>query len=192
MPSVSAAEFDRADWMRDWTADLARQLNGLADSPRSYRVELRQVDAHPARVLVSKTEHGSITEKALPKEFFESAEYKRIVELGKTLAGLIGDGAYIQRGDAREDIGSFKQVMQWLLDQARKGQSIQRYKGLGEMNPEQLWDTTINPATRRLMQVRIEDIVASDEIFTTLMGDQVEPRREFIEKNALYVTNLDI
>jgi DNA gyrase subunit B len=192
MPSVSGAEFERADWMKDWTADLARHLNGLADSPRSYRVELRQVDGHPARVLVSKTEHGSITEKALPKEFFESAEYRRIVELGKTLAGLIGEGAYIQRGEAREDIGSFKQVMQWLLDQARKGQSIQRYKGLGEMNPEQLWDTTINPATRRLMQVRIEDIVASDEIFTTLMGDQVEPRREFIEKNALSVANLDV
>ena len=97
---------------------------------------------------------------------------------------MIGEGAYIARGDAREEVGSFKQVMQWLLDQARKGQSIQRYKGLGEMNPEQLWDTTINPATRRLMQVRIEDILASDEIFTTLMGDQVEPRREFIEKNA--------
>jgi DNA gyrase subunit B len=192
MPSVSAAEFERADWMKDWTADLARHLNGLADSPRSYRVELRQVDGHPARVTVSKTEHGSVTEKALPKEFFESAEYRRIVELGKTLAGLIGDGAFIKRGDVREDIGSFKQVMQWLLDQARKGQSIQRYKGLGEMNPDQLWDTTINPATRRLMQVRIEDILASDEIFTTLMGDQVEPRREFIEKNALAVSNLDV
>jgi DNA gyrase subunit B len=192
MPAVSAAEFERADWMRDWARDLALHLNGLSDSPRSYRVELRQVDAQPARVLVSKTEHGSITEKALPKEFFESAEYRRIVELGKTLAGLIGDGAFIARGGAREDVGSFKQAMQWLLDQARKGQSIQRYKGLGEMNPEQLWDTTINPETRRLMQVRIEDIVASDEIFTTLMGDQVEPRREFIEKNALAVANLDV
>ena len=178
--------------MRDWTRDLAQHLNTLSDSPRSYRVDYRQVADHPARVTVSKTEHGSVTEKNLPKEFFESAEYLRIVELGKTLAGMIGEGAFVKRGEAREDIGSFKQAMTWLLDQARKGQSIQRYKGLGEMNPEQLWDTTINPATRRLMQVRIEDILASDEIFTTLMGDQVEPRREFIEKNALSVSNLDV
>jgi DNA gyrase subunit B len=192
MPAVTAVEFERADWMRDWTRDLAQQLNGLSDSPRSYHVEYRRVDGHPARVTVSKTEHGSVTEKALPKEFFESAEYRRIVELGKTLAGMIGEGAFITRGEAREEVGSFKQAMAWLLDQARKGQSIQRYKGLGEMNPEQLWDTTINPQTRRLMQVRIEDILASDEIFTTLMGDQVEPRREFIEKNALSVSNLDV
>jgi DNA gyrase subunit B len=192
MPQVSAAEFERADWMRDWARDLTLHLNGLSDSPRSYRVEYKQVDGHPARVQVSKTEHGSVTEKALPKEFFESAEYRRIIELGKTLAGLIGDGAYVTRGEAREDIGSFKEAMTWLIEQARKGQSIQRYKGLGEMNPEQLWDTTINPETRRLLQVRIEDILASDEIFTTLMGDQVEPRREFIEKNALAVANLDV
>ncbi|HUQ11655.1 MAG TPA: DNA topoisomerase (ATP-hydrolyzing) subunit B [Steroidobacteraceae bacterium] len=192
MPTVTAAEFDRADWMGDWTRDLTLHLNGLSDSPRSYRVDYRSAGNHPANVTVCKTEHGSVTEKRLPKEFFESAEYLRIVDLGKTLAGMIGDGAYVTRGEAREEISTFKQAMTWLLEQARKGQTIQRYKGLGEMNPDQLRETTLNPQTRRLMQVRIEDILASDEIFTTLMGDQVEPRREFIEKNALSVANLDV
>jgi len=105
---------------------------------------------------------------------------------------LFGHGAYIKRGEARAEISNFREAMHWLLEQARKGQTIQRYKGLGEMNPEQLWDTTINPESRRLVQVRIEDALGADEIFSTLMGDQVEPRREFIERNALSASNLDV
>jgi DNA gyrase subunit B len=156
-------------------------------------VEVRDArDGQAARVIVHKTEHGTPSHKYLPREFFESAEYQRIAELARTLAGLIGEGAFVTRGSERREVGSFKEAMNWLLEQAKKGQSIQRYKGLGEMNPEQLWDTTINPETRRLLQVKIDDAVAADDIFTTLMGDQVEPRREFIEKNALSVTNLDV
>jgi DNA gyrase subunit B len=193
IPQVKPGDSDNAVFMRSWIAELETRLNARGDGRRSFQLELRAaVDGHPPRIVVRKTEHGLATEKMLHREFFESAEYQRIAELARTLVDLIGDGAYVTRGKEREDIGSFKQAMAWLFDQARKGQTIQRYKGLGEMNPEQLWETTINPATRRLLQVRIEDAVASDEIFTTLMGDQVEPRREFIEKNALSVMNLDI
>ena len=142
--------------------------------------------------MVVRSNHAPTTEKHLHREFFNSSEYRRISELSRTLAGMFGRGAFVKRGESRQDVGSFREAMQWLLDQARKGQSIQRYKGLGEMNPEQLWDTTINPASRRLVQVKIEDALGADEIFSTLMGDQVEPRREFIERNALAATNLDV
>jgi DNA gyrase subunit B len=193
MPEVTPANFDRPEWLRGWAHDLNARLNALADGTRTYRIELGNAsDDHAARVIVHKTEHGTPSHKYLPREFFESAEYQRIAELARTLAGLIGEGAYVTRGNERQDVGSFKEAMKWLFDQAKKGQTIQRYKGLGEMNPEQLWDTTINPELRRLLQVKIEDAVAADDIFTTLMGDQVEPRREFIEKNALSVINLDV
>jgi DNA gyrase subunit B len=193
MPEVTRSNFDRRDWLRDWAQELNNRLNALHDGTRTFRVELRSAaDTHAARITVHKTEHGTPSDKYLPREFFESAEYQHIADLARTLAGLIGEGAYVTRGEERHDISGFKEGMSWLFEQAKKGQTIQRYKGLGEMNPEQLWDTTINPETRRLMQVRIEDALAADDIFTTLMGDQVEPRREFIEKHALTVTNLDI
>jgi DNA gyrase subunit B len=193
MPEATSADFDRADWLRGWLQDLDRRLNVLNDGTRSYELTLREAaDGHVARIHVHRREHGSTTDKYLTREFFDSAEYKRIADLGKTLGGLIGEGAFVQRGEARREIRAFKEAIEWLFEQARKGQSIQRYKGLGEMNPDQLWDTTINPETRRLMQVRIEDAVAADDIFTTLMGDAVEPRREFIERNALSVSNLDV
>jgi DNA gyrase subunit B len=153
---------------------------------------LAAVDGGTPRLLVARIEHGITQEKHIHREFFESAEYRSIAELGTTLAGLFKPGAYIAKNDSKQEVSGFKEAINWLMEAGRKGQSIQRYKGLGEMNPEQLWDTTINPETRRLIQVRIEDALAANDIFATLMGDQVEPRREFIEKNALAVANLDI
>jgi DNA gyrase subunit B len=211
VPVLPADAFANPQMLRDWTQELHRTLNLLNDGSRSYVIEV-QVTPEPLgteaptgegeetaregirapRIVIRRQEHGTATEKYLTRDFFISGEYARITELGRALQGLIGEGAFVTSGEQRREIGSFKEAINWLFDQARKGQSMQRYKGLGEMNPEQLWDTTINPETRRLLQVRIEDAVAADDIFTTLMGDQVEPRREFIEKNALAVSNLDI
>jgi DNA gyrase subunit B len=192
VPALSTESFDRIDTLRDWCRNLEQRLNSLDDVSRRYRVTVETMAAGGHRVNLQRLEHGLTSEKHIPREFFESAEYLRIAELAQTLSDLMGPGAFIQRGDDRQDVASFKVAMNWLFEQAKKGQSIQRYKGLGEMNASQLWDTTINPETRRLMQVRIEDVVAADDIFTTLMGDAVEPRREFIEKNALQVSNLDV
>ncbi len=192
VPTLSTDAFDRMDDLRDWCRALEQRLNGLDDVSRRFRITVQVSPAGGHRIDLQRFEHGLTSEKHIPREFFDSAEYLRIAELERTLTDLIGIGAYIARGDERQDVASFKVAMGWLFEQAKKGQSIQRYKGLGEMNASQLWDTTINPETRRLMQVRIEDAVAADDIFTTLMGDAVEPRREFIEKNALQVSNLDI
>jgi DNA gyrase subunit B len=198
-PALPAEAFGQPDALRDWAQQLERALNALNDASARYKIEVQGAAesaegeaARPARILVRRNEHGTQHEKALPREFFISAEYGALVELGRTLDGMIGEGAYVVSGSHRKDVGSFKEAINWLFDQARKGQSMQRYKGLGEMNADQLWETTINPETRRLLQVRIEDAIAADDIFNTLMGDQVEPRREFIEKNALTVANLDI
>ncbi|MGH8250137.1 MAG: DNA gyrase subunit B [Steroidobacteraceae bacterium] len=193
MRTVGEQQFADAAWLEGWAKELEARLNADVSLVYSYQLSVRRNEAgEPDRIDVVRTEHGMATEKHLQPEFFESAEYGRIAELGTTLTDFIAPGAYVMRGDERQEIANFPDAMTWLLEQARRGQAIQRYKGLGEMNPGQLWETTINPEVRRLLQVRIEDAVAADDIFTTLMGDAVEPRREFIEKNALYVTNLDV
>ena len=190
LPELSPTEREDAARLTAWGKQLETLLNATISAGRTYNVSLR--DGTPPHLVVTRIEHGLTVEKHLHKEFFSSSEYRRITDLSRTLAGLFGPGAHVQRGEAKQEVSTFKEAIAWLLDQARKGQSIQRYKGLGEMNPEQLWDTTINPQMRRLVQVRIEDALGADEIFSTLMGDQVEPRREFIERNALSVSNLDV
>jgi DNA gyrase subunit B len=136
--------------------------------------------------------HGIQNEYAFYPEFFQLQEYHTLIQIGAEFASLLEEGAFVARGEKRFAVERFKDALNWLMQEAKKGQQIQRYKGLGEMNAEQLWATTMDPESRRLLQVRIEDAIAADQIFTTLMGDQVEPRREFIESNALYVTNLDV
>jgi DNA gyrase subunit B len=125
-------------------------------------------------------------------EFILSGDHGQIRTTAAMLKDLVGDGAYMQRSDKKQPVRDFPEAMRWLLAEVKRSMTLQRYKGLGEMNPEQLWETTMDISARRLLKVQIEDGIAADEIFTKLMGDEVEPRRQFIESNALGVRNLDV
>jgi DNA gyrase subunit B len=143
-------------------------------------------------VRVERTRHGNVRMSTIDSEFVHSGDYDQIRSTADMLRGLVGEGASVQRGDKRQPVRDFGEAMKWLLGEVERSMSLQRYKGLGEMNPGQLWETTMDPGTRRLLKVQIEDSIAADEIFTKLMGDEVEPRRAFIESNALGVRNLDV
>ncbi|MBB1088660.1 DNA topoisomerase (ATP-hydrolyzing) subunit B [Lysobacter sp. SG-8] len=172
---------------------LAARLNrGGLGQPRYALAFQPANDLQPAALRIERTHMGQTVTQLLPLAAFEGGDLRALREAANQLHGLVRDGAQIIRGNRAQPIDSFAQAQAWLMDEAKKGRQIQRFKGLGEMNPEQLWETTVNPETRRLLRVRIEDAVAADQIFSTLMGDVVEPRREFIEDNALKVANLDV
>jgi DNA gyrase subunit B len=193
MEPMRAEELDNVERRQQWAERLEQALRTAVDGGVRFKVRAEQggEGADPS-LIVTREHHGSLSTKSLHAGFFRSPEYQRLSAIGRELKDVLHTGAYVERGKERHDVRTFAEAIEWLMDQAKQGQTIQRYKGLGEMNPEQLWETTVNPETRRLMQVRIEDAVAADEIFTTLMGDAVEPRREFIERNALAVANLDV
>ncbi|MBN1378745.1 MAG: DNA topoisomerase (ATP-hydrolyzing) subunit B [Gammaproteobacteria bacterium] len=191
LPGLSPEQSHQELTLEEWSQRLQRLLELQAPASTHYLISVDERDIGRA-VQVEKRVHGVPQIIKLEPEFFESAEYQLLAQLGTRLDGLLSSGAKIKRGDKEQIVSSFKEVMNWLLDDAKRGLTVQRYKGLGEMNPEQLAETTMNANTRRLLQVRIEDAVAADNVFTTLMGDQVEPRREFIESNALLVSNLDV
>jgi len=176
-----------------WIAHLGATLasKGLGRPRYALRIQPASAEHGPALV-VDRDQHGLRTTQVLPGAFFASADFKPIAEAAAAISGLVQSGAEARRGGKSQPIASFAQAYAWYMDETKRGRTISRFKGLGEMNPEQLWDTTVNPDTRRLLQVSIEDAVAADQIFSTLMGDVVEPRREFIEQNALRVSNLDV
>ena len=172
---------------------LSERLLTAATNGSAYDVVVRKDQERQLYFPVVKLlAHGVDTETEYHHEFFSSGEYRSLVALGETINNLIEEDGYFQRGEKVLQTRRFVEGLDWLMSEARRGYSIQRYKGLGEMNPEQLWETTMDPEVRRMLKVTIEDAIGADQIFTTLMGDHVEPRREFIEDNALSVANLDV
>jgi len=178
--------------LQDWVDDLQTGLD-RADRRAQFRVALRPGERLGEFSLhIAKRLHGVAKHFELTQTFFHSLDYANLSAFARTTADLFGPHTVLMIDDQRIPVRSFQDAFERMMADAKKGQHIQRYKGLGEMNPEQLWETTLDTQTRRLLQVKIEDAIAADQIFTTLMGDQVEPRREFIERNALNVENLDI
>ncbi|MDD5461395.1 MAG: DNA topoisomerase (ATP-hydrolyzing) subunit B [Methylococcales bacterium] len=174
-----------------WFTKLEQQLT-ICDSKAVFSVELDFKAGNDFSAVINKRLHGITKTFVLPSTFFNSKDYQQIARYANDTAGMFNEGSYMQMGERQQPVSNFKQAFEWMMKEIKKGQHIQRYKGLGEMNPEQLWETTLDANNRRLLQVKIEDVIAADEIFTTLMGDVVEPRRDFIVKNALDVTNLDV
>ncbi len=194
LPAIRAEHLADQGHMQQWCDQmLARfSLDARAGSQK-YIIDVREdAERHLFLPRVEIIAHGISNHFPFNHDFFASGEYASIVSLGEKLESLIEEGAYIQRGERKQPVASFTEGLEWLMKESRKGYNIQRYKGLGEMNPEQLWDTTMNPETRRMLRVTIQDAIAADQIFTCLMGDAVEPRRDFIETNALAVANLDV
>ncbi len=176
-----------------WCSELQTKLMESDSGTHRYQVTVKEdKERNVFLPNIEITAHGVPHYHLLGRDFFASSEYAAMVDLGKTLQGLIEEGAYVQRGERKQSVTDFKEALDWLMAESRRGINTQRYKGLGEMNPEQLWETTMDPETRRMLIVTIEDAIAADQMFTTLMGDHVEPRRDFIETNALSVVNLDV
>lgn len=194
LPSLPVEQLSDYQSVSEWCKGLEAALN-MDERSGSSRYRVVTVEDKERHIFLPQLEiiaHGITTSYLFARDYFSSGEYRALVALGDQIKDLLEPGAYVRRGEKINKIQSFKDSLEWLMAESRRGYNVQRYKGLGEMNPDQLWDTTMNPETRRLLRVTVDDAIAADLMFNTLMGDNVEPRREFIETNALAVANLDV
>ena len=190
---ITLADLKDSKRLEQFANELAAQLPGDPREGMFFKVSVEpDPERIESRVVVERIQHGLTDRFVFGHQFFDGGDFAQISKAASLLVGLMGSGASVSRGEKSLDVTGFEQAYDWLMSEARRGPQIQRYKGLGEMNPEQLWETTMDSATRRLLKVTVEDMIAADQIFVTLMGDEVEPRREFIEANALNVSNLDV
>ncbi len=190
---IDQTKLSADDYAEQIAQTIKEEVSKTAETSVNYTGRIIKDGEGDNQIIIERTYHGLFFQTRLKQEFIQSTEYQQIILLGEKLKSLKDKGfSHVKRGDKSQQVENFEQALGWLMDQAKKGHYIQRYKGLGEMNPEQLWETTMDASKRRLLQVTIDDAVAADETFTTLMGDQVEPRRDFIEKNAFSVSNLDV
>jgi DNA gyrase subunit B len=190
---LEATMWDSEATMQAWLDGVAARLATSGLGKPSYKLRYRPpAGEQTAAIELERNQHGLSHTWILQQAFFSGLDYRAIQAIAQQVAGMIQPGAVVRRGNASRGVTNFVEARNWLLDEAKKGRTIQRFKGLGEMNPEQLWETTVNPETRRMLQVGIEDAVAADQMFSMLMGEAVEPRRDFIEANALKVANLDV
>ncbi|MDY0248651.1 MAG: DNA topoisomerase (ATP-hydrolyzing) subunit B [Pseudomonas sp.] len=192
LPRVEPEQLTDKAAMQTWLDGLQARMDSVEKSGEVYTVGLRHdTERNYWLPEIQIKTHGLTNHILFNHDFYSSNDYRTMTELGNKLESLLEDDAYVMRGERKQNVQTFKEALDWLLAEGSRRLGIQRYKGLGEMNPEQLWETTMDPSQRRMLQVTIDDAIAADQIFNTLMGDHVEPRRAFIEDNALAVSNLD-
>jgi len=193
LAALDVEDLKDQDKVSQWVGHLSKSLQFLSTTDMIFEIKAIKDDTHQVTIPeITLRQHGQVHVYVLGQEFFQQQEYSRLKIYTELIDGLVQKSTFVKRGEKKVIVSTMREAILWLMEEAKRGQSIQRYKGLGEMNPEQLWETTMDPLTRRLLKVKIEDAVAADLLFTTLMGDKVEPRRAFIEQNALLASNIDI